>query len=535
MSTASADCGVVEAACPQVRCPASSAVAPAWRKCITLLLQLPQLAKLDLSNNPLNGPLVLDGGTGSNNATTLNYLAISNAGLSGQLPSNWQHLPQLQSLLLDGNALQGAIPASLSGLGNLQHLHLNKNQLTGTIPEAVYRLQNLLSLWLFDNALLGNISPSISRLSKLQSLQLQGNKLSGPIPAELARLRDLNQCFLAGQPSAHAASDDDNHFNCRSSALDTHHVCLAPRTATPGKTVMNAELPALAVCDPFVHNVWTNTSAPASGSSSSNHTLAAASTIVLVIGAIIVLPLFFSFFLVARARRNARAIESNYMLPEPTLDSLSRHAKPPPDARFATPVMVNRTAIVPTLARKQQPALLTSHLKKVATSPTSTTYTLPSPVTETPPPTAAARFVRRCSSGMLSIASLISRHSLARMAPVSHLCNRLGRLSISDISIDIDSDIDFSAVDAMRSATPHPCCDAPDHLDIAAPSAALVSHHGNSAPGTLLTPAVRTVSRIPSVASQGILSLYQDISHIEENNDVDDSIGGLADVSSLNL
>ncbi len=64
-------------------------------------------------------------------------LAVSEAGLSGQIPSGLSGLSELATLDLRANQLTGEILPELAELANLTYLALSNNQLTGCIPSAL--------------------------------------------------------------------------------------------------------------------------------------------------------------------------------------------------------------------------------------------------------------------------------------------------------------------------------------------------------------------------------------------------------------
>ena len=64
-------------------------------------------------------------------------LAVSEAGLSGQIPSGLSGLSELATLDLRANQLTGEIPLELRDLGSLAELYVSGNDLTGCIPSAL--------------------------------------------------------------------------------------------------------------------------------------------------------------------------------------------------------------------------------------------------------------------------------------------------------------------------------------------------------------------------------------------------------------
>ncbi|KAJ3417078.1 hypothetical protein HDV05_006937 [Chytridiales sp. JEL 0842] len=66
-------------------------------------------------------------------------LEMSDAGLTGSIPSSLGNLRNLQVLFLPRNSLSGSIPDIFGSLPSLQQLQLNDNQLTGTLPSSALR------------------------------------------------------------------------------------------------------------------------------------------------------------------------------------------------------------------------------------------------------------------------------------------------------------------------------------------------------------------------------------------------------------
>jgi len=95
-------------------------------------------------------------------------LNLSYNNLVGSIPSEIEHLIQLERLELDFNSLTGTIPSTLGKLNFLQVMFLDTNYLTGTIPT------------------------EFGRLSSLQDLGVHMNDLTGTMPNEVCSLRTTN-------------------------------------------------------------------------------------------------------------------------------------------------------------------------------------------------------------------------------------------------------------------------------------------------------------------------------------------------------
>jgi Leucine-rich repeat (LRR) protein len=67
--------------------------------------------------------------------------------LTGQLPTTFQYLTDLEMLNLDGNKFWGPLPTEFGALTKLDILDLSNNELSGTIPTEIGLLTNL-GMWL---------------------------------------------------------------------------------------------------------------------------------------------------------------------------------------------------------------------------------------------------------------------------------------------------------------------------------------------------------------------------------------------------
>ncbi|KAF3678997.1 putative LRR receptor-like serine/threonine-protein kinase-like [Capsicum annuum] len=163
---------------------------------------LPSLKALSLgSNELLNGSNALS----IFNVSTLEYLDLSNVGLTGDLPSDLgRHTPGLQALGLESNMLSGRIPRTISECSKLQILWLNQNNFVGaiprelgTIPDEIGYLYNLKRLFIGKNELTGSIPLTIFNISSLGWLVMNDNKLEGSLPREIGNLTVLQLLHLS--------------------------------------------------------------------------------------------------------------------------------------------------------------------------------------------------------------------------------------------------------------------------------------------------------------------------------------------------
>ncbi|KAL8459330.1 hypothetical protein ACS0TY_036717 [Phlomoides rotata] len=134
----------------------------------------------------------------------IEYLDLSNTGISGSIPSWVWKIPRLK---LSGNHLYGKIQiadtmmeldlSNNSFSGGISHflcdttyktyglmsLNLGGNQLSGELPDCWTKLPSLTNLNLGNNNMSGSIPNSIGFLGDLAYLNLYGNRLSGEIPS----------------------------------------------------------------------------------------------------------------------------------------------------------------------------------------------------------------------------------------------------------------------------------------------------------------------------------------------------------------
>ena len=144
---------------------------------------------LNLSDNGLTGPILPELG----DLSRLERLVLYGNGLEGEIPPELGNLSRLTRLSLHSNAVRGSLPAELGRLINLEYLAVGHNRLTGPIPPEIGRLSELRQLHAGSNLLTGPLPPELGSLSNLEVLSLQWNPLTGPIPPELGRLSSLRR------------------------------------------------------------------------------------------------------------------------------------------------------------------------------------------------------------------------------------------------------------------------------------------------------------------------------------------------------
>ena len=117
------------------------------------MMKLPEIKTLAFAYNELSGPLYPS-------LETLDILDLTDNQLEGPLIL----LGGLSSLTLEGNQFTGTLPTELFQFTTpLKHLNLGGNQLIGGIPpEASFALQ-LTSLDLHENRLEGTVPPELGQ------------------------------------------------------------------------------------------------------------------------------------------------------------------------------------------------------------------------------------------------------------------------------------------------------------------------------------------------------------------------------------
>ncbi|KAI4318395.1 hypothetical protein MLD38_032104 [Melastoma candidum] len=111
------------------------------------------------------------------NVTRIVSLNLTNAGISGSLPSSISDLTALSELWLGGNSLSGKIP-EMGTLKELQTLHLEGNQFEGRIPKSLGELAMLKEIFLQNNKLNGKIPDSLRNKNGINLQVSPGNNLS---------------------------------------------------------------------------------------------------------------------------------------------------------------------------------------------------------------------------------------------------------------------------------------------------------------------------------------------------------------------
>jgi Leucine-rich repeat (LRR) protein len=182
-------------------------------------ISAPLLAFLDLSYNQFSGHIppglgkcsaliVLKAGHNKMtgilpdelfNATSLEYLSLSNNGLEGTLDA--EHIFKLKNLVfldLAMTGLSGKIPDSIGQLKKLEELHLEHNNMSGVLPTSLCKCTSLTTISLRRNNLQGELTNiNFSTLSNLKVLDVYGNNFTGTIPESIYSCSNLTALRLS--------------------------------------------------------------------------------------------------------------------------------------------------------------------------------------------------------------------------------------------------------------------------------------------------------------------------------------------------
>eukprot|EP00703_Trepomonas_sp_PC1_P000501 JAP96105.1 Cyst wall protein [Trepomonas sp. PC1] len=154
--------------------------------------------------NTMNGPnwtTKTNWGTGSNNcnwfgiicnnAGNVIALNLDNNNVTGQLTSQIECLPFLQTLSLNSNQMTSTVPVELCALNNLQYLQTNFAGFIGELPTCICEMPHLQYFYMENNMLTGAIPTCVAGMTYLREMHLYCNQLTGTIPTGFEQLNYL--------------------------------------------------------------------------------------------------------------------------------------------------------------------------------------------------------------------------------------------------------------------------------------------------------------------------------------------------------
>ncbi|KAK6934646.1 Leucine-rich repeat [Dillenia turbinata] len=159
-----------------------------------------EVEEINLRSRDLQGPLP----SNFQSLESLKSLVLSSTNLTGTIPKEFGEYHELVHIDISDNSISGEIPAEICMLMKLQTLSLNTNSITGGIPSDIGNLSSLVYLTIYDNQLSGEIPKSIGKLSKLEVFRAGGNQnlkeidnnnISGEIPSLIGKLTGLTLFF----------------------------------------------------------------------------------------------------------------------------------------------------------------------------------------------------------------------------------------------------------------------------------------------------------------------------------------------------
>ncbi|XP_019052719.1 PREDICTED: probable LRR receptor-like serine/threonine-protein kinase At4g26540 isoform X2 [Nelumbo nucifera] len=153
-----------------------------------------EVIQISLKSVDLQGPLP----SNFQSLKSLKTLILSETNLTGPIPKQFGEYQELDLIDVSNNAISGEIPVEICRLSKLRSLSLSSNLLEGAIPSDIGNLSSLVNLTLYDNRLSGAIPRSIGKLSKLEVFRAGGNQnLKGMLPSEIGNCSNLVMLGLA--------------------------------------------------------------------------------------------------------------------------------------------------------------------------------------------------------------------------------------------------------------------------------------------------------------------------------------------------
>ncbi|PIN03851.1 Ras suppressor protein (contains leucine-rich repeats) [Handroanthus impetiginosus] len=116
-----------------------------------------------------------------NARSSVSQIDLSDASLSGTIENlDFNSLPNLTSLNLNGNSFNGSIPSDIGSLSRLVFLDMSNNLLEGSIPPEIGNLTEIQYISLYNKNLAGEIPYQIGNFQKVEYLDFGSNYLETP-------------------------------------------------------------------------------------------------------------------------------------------------------------------------------------------------------------------------------------------------------------------------------------------------------------------------------------------------------------------
>ncbi|KAK6237018.1 hypothetical protein SCA6_012355 [Theobroma cacao] len=154
------------------------------------LAALRNLEELDLSNNPLESFMEIQG---LRNMSKLKVLNLNSCKLNMNTLQSLGNLHSLEKLYLNENSLEGSITVQeLNSLINLEVLDVSSSHLNSSFLQVLEQMKSLKGLSLRENSLNGPLhSLGLCKLKNLEELDISYNSFTGTMPPCIETLTSL--------------------------------------------------------------------------------------------------------------------------------------------------------------------------------------------------------------------------------------------------------------------------------------------------------------------------------------------------------